>query len=94
MPELVFLIILILIIVLLTVISIKMVNSEEIGVVERLGSYYQSLEPGVYFLIPLMDKMKLVKKNQVINVNLPFTYQTNCYSKLEIEVVSINVKTI
>lgn len=94
MPELVFLIILILIIVLLTVISIKMVNSEEIGVVERLGSYYQSLEPGVYFLITLMDKMKLVKKNQVINVNLPFTYQTNCYSKLEIEVVSINVKTI
>ena len=50
--------------------SIRIVNAQEILIVERLGKYHQTLEAGLHFLIPFIDNVtyKHILKEQAIEV--------------------------
>lgn len=50
--------------------SIRIVNSQEVLIKERLGRYNQSLEAGLHFLIPFIDNItyKHILKEQAIEV--------------------------
>jgi len=50
--------------------SIRIVNAQEVLIVERLGKYHQTLEAGLHFLIPFIDNVtyKHILKEQAIEV--------------------------
>lgn len=50
--------------------SIRIVNAQEVLIVERLGKYNQTLEAGLHFLIPFIDNItyKHILKEQAIEV--------------------------
>lgn len=50
--------------------SIRIVNAQEVLIVERLGKYHQTLEAGLHFLIPFFDNItyKHILKEQAIEV--------------------------
>ncbi|NBU97657.1 MAG: paraslipin [Spirochaetia bacterium] len=50
--------------------SIRIVNAQEVLIVERLGKYHQTLEAGLHFLIPFIDIVtyKHILKEQAIEV--------------------------
>jgi regulator of protease activity HflC (stomatin/prohibitin superfamily) len=50
--------------------SIRIVNAQEVLIVERLGKYNQTLEAGLHFLIPFLDNItyKHILKEQAIEV--------------------------
>jgi regulator of protease activity HflC (stomatin/prohibitin superfamily) len=54
-----------------TVRSIRIVNAQEVLIVERLGKYKSTLEAGLHLLIPFIEKVtyKHVLKEQAIDVN-------------------------
>ena len=66
--ELIILLIFILVIGLVIGLNFKVIPQDEIGVVERLGSYHKTLEPGLHFLIPFIDRLNKVKKDQSIEI--------------------------
>lgn len=66
--ELIILLIFILVISLVIGLNFKVIPQDEIGVVERLGSYHKTLEPGLHFLIPFIDRLNKVKKDQSIEL--------------------------
>ena len=38
--------------------AVRIVPQARAGIVERLGRYNRTLEPGLHFLIPFMDKLR------------------------------------
>lgn len=49
--------------------SVKMVNQFERGLVERFGAYQKTVEPGLHFIAPFMDRMlRINMREQVIDV--------------------------
>ncbi|MCB1142077.1 MAG: paraslipin [Leptospiraceae bacterium] len=50
--------------------SIRIVNAQEVLIVERLGKYHMTLEAGLHLLIPFIDKVtyKHILKEQAIEV--------------------------
>ena len=49
--------------------SIKMVSQYERGLVESWGAYYSTVDPGLHFIVPVMQKMYRVNmREQVIDV--------------------------
>ena len=39
--------------------TVRIVSQATAGIVERLGRYHKSLEPGLHFLLPFVDKIRL-----------------------------------
>ncbi|CAD5209335.1 unnamed protein product [Bursaphelenchus xylophilus] len=50
---------------------INFVPQQEAWVVERMGRFYKILEPGVNFLIPLVDSIKYVQSLKEIAIEIP-----------------------
>jgi regulator of protease activity HflC (stomatin/prohibitin superfamily) len=50
--------------------SIRIVHSQEVMIVERLGKYYETLHAGIHILIPFIDKVTYIHtlKEQAIEV--------------------------
>lgn len=40
-------------------------------VIHRFGKYYKTLEPGIHFLIPLVDKIAFVHSLKEVVVDMP-----------------------
>ncbi|XP_043933283.1 stomatin-like protein 2, mitochondrial [Protopterus annectens] len=47
------------------------VPQQEAWVIERMGKYHRILEPGLNFLIPLLDRIKYVQSLKEIVINVP-----------------------
>jgi len=54
----------------MTIRSIRIVHSQEVMIVERLGKYYETLHAGIHILIPFIDKVTYIHtlKEQAIEV--------------------------
>jgi regulator of protease activity HflC (stomatin/prohibitin superfamily) len=52
--------IVILAILILLAMSVKVVRQSYVGLVERLGRYQRTLQPGVHVLVPMLDRMRVV----------------------------------
>ncbi|CAI4221465.1 unnamed protein product [Auanema sp. JU1783] len=50
---------------------INFVPQQEAWVVERMGKFYKILEPGINFLIPVIDKIKFVQSLKEIAIEIP-----------------------
>jgi len=49
--------------------AVKIVNQYERGLVERWGKYHRLVEPGIQFIVPLMEGIKKVDmREQVMDV--------------------------
>ena len=50
--------------------SIKIVNTGSLYIVERLGQYYKTLEPGWHLIIPFVDyvRKRVSTKQQILDV--------------------------
>ncbi len=49
--------------------AVKIVRPYQRGIVERLGKYKATMEPGLHILVPFIDKMRLVDmREQVVDV--------------------------
>lgn len=72
MPQtMIFIIILFIIIMIFTSTGIKIVPEKTVFVIERYGVYNKTLQPGMYFIIPFMDRVvKVVYLSEKV-------YQTN-----------------
>ncbi|MBY0379252.1 MAG: SPFH/Band 7/PHB domain protein [Burkholderiales bacterium] len=51
--------------------SIKIIPQERVGVVERLGRFHLSLNPGINFLIPFIDKLVIIHDMREIPIPVP-----------------------
>ncbi len=51
--------------------SIKIIPQERVGIVERLGRYHLSLNPGLHFLIPFIDKLVVVHDMREVPMVVP-----------------------
>ncbi len=40
--------------------SVKVVRQSYVGIVERLGRYQRTLQPGVHILVPFLDRQRMV----------------------------------
>jgi len=52
-------------------VGVMFVPQQEAWVVERMGKYHTILEPGLNFLIPLLDKVKYVQSLKEIAIDIP-----------------------
>ncbi|CAL2030678.1 unnamed protein product [Caenorhabditis brenneri] len=50
---------------------INFVPQQEAWVVERMGKFYKILEPGLNFLLPVIDKIKFVQNLREIAIEIP-----------------------
>ena len=50
---------------------ILFVPQQEAWVIERFGKYYRILEPGLNFLVPLIDRIKYVQSLKEIAIDIP-----------------------
>lgn len=66
-----FIIILIILIILFVKASIKVISQERVGVVERLGKYHLSLNPGIHFLIPFIDNLIVIQDMREVPLGVP-----------------------
>lgn len=68
-PELI-LLILVAVVFVAIVTSIKIVNTAEVYILERLGQFYKVLEPGWHFTIPFIDfiRKKVSTKQQILDI--------------------------
>ncbi len=41
-------------------VSVKVVRQSYVGIVERLGRYQRTLQPGVHILVPFLDRLRMV----------------------------------
>merc|ERR1719189_479212 len=51
--------------------AVLFVPQQEAWIVERMGKYHKTLEPGMNVLVPLMDKVKYVHSLKEITVDIP-----------------------
>ncbi|ESN98307.1 hypothetical protein HELRODRAFT_113932 [Helobdella robusta] len=51
--------------------AILFVPQQEAWIAERFGKFYRVLEPGLNFLIPLMDKIKYVQSLKELAIDIP-----------------------
>ena len=51
--------------------GVMFVPQQEAWVVERMGRYNKILEPGLNFLIPILDKVKYVQSLKEIAIDIP-----------------------
>ena len=60
------------IVILALITSIRIVSTGEVYIIERLGVYSRTLEPGVHFLIPLIENVvsKVSLKRQIMDADL------------------------
>jgi regulator of protease activity HflC (stomatin/prohibitin superfamily) len=58
MPALIVAGVLLLFVVLVIVRAVRIVPQAQTGIVERLGRYNRTLEPGLHFLLPFLDKLR------------------------------------
>lgn len=58
------------VILILLLLSIKVVNTGYVYVVERFGQYYKTLEPGWHIIIPLIDfvRKRISTKQQILDI--------------------------
>jgi regulator of protease activity HflC (stomatin/prohibitin superfamily) len=63
------LLILVVILLIIIAINVKIVSQAQAYVVERLGSYHKTLNTGIHFLIPIVDRLvkKVSLKEQVVD---------------------------
>jgi regulator of protease activity HflC (stomatin/prohibitin superfamily) len=47
------------------------VPQQEAWLVERMGKFNRTLEPGINFLIPLIDKVRYVQSLKEIAIDIP-----------------------
>lgn len=61
---------LVIIVVIALVVSIKIVNTGELYVIERLGQYHRCLQPGWHLIIPFIDfvRAKISTKQQILDI--------------------------
>ncbi|NXK17105.1 STML2 protein, partial [Arenaria interpres] len=52
-------------------IGVLFVQQQEAWVVERMGKFHRILEPGLNFLIPLLDRIRYVQSLKEIVINVP-----------------------
>ena len=52
-------------------VGVMFVPQQEAWVVERMGKYHTILEPGLNFLIPIIDKIKYVQSLKEIAIDIP-----------------------
>jgi regulator of protease activity HflC (stomatin/prohibitin superfamily) len=66
----VFILILLAIVLVAVLSSIKIVNTGAVYILERLGQYYKTLEPGWHFTIPFIDfvRAKVSTKQQILDI--------------------------
>ncbi len=50
---------------------IMFVPQQEAWLVERMGKFNRTLEPGINFLIPLIDKVRYVQSLKEIAIDIP-----------------------
>lgn len=50
---------------------IKFVPQQEAWIVERFGKFHRILEPGLRFLVPLVDQIKYVQSLKEITIDIP-----------------------
>ncbi len=52
------------------IVSIKIVNTGYVYVVERLGKYHRTLEPGWHIIIPYVDfvRQRISTKQQILDI--------------------------
>lgn len=50
---------------------VMFVPQQEAWVVERMGKFYKILDPGMNFLIPVLDKVKYVQSLKEIAIDIP-----------------------
>ena len=51
--------------------AVLFVPQQEAWVVERMGKFYRILNPGLNFLIPVIDKIKYVQSLKEIAIDVP-----------------------
>ena len=51
--------------------GVMFVPQQEAWVVERMGKYYSILEPGLNFLIPIVDRISYVQSLKEIAIDIP-----------------------
>jgi len=51
--------------------AVLFVPQQEAWVVERMGKFYRVLDPGINFLIPIVDKVKYVQSLKEIAIDIP-----------------------
>lgn len=50
---------------------VMFVPQQEAWIVERMGKYHKSLEPGLNVLVPVIDKVKYVQSLKEIAIDIP-----------------------
>ncbi len=63
--------------------SIRMVPAKSEFIVERLGKYSKTLEPGFHLLIPLIEKVVYIQNLKEKTIDVP---SQECFTKDEIQV--------
>lgn len=51
--------------------GVMFVPQQEAWVVERMGKFHKILEPGINFLIPVLDKVKYLQSLKEIVIDIP-----------------------
>ena len=51
--------------------SIKIIPQERIGIVERLGKFHQTLNPGLHVLVPFVDRLVVVHDMREVPLTVP-----------------------
>lgn len=51
--------------------GVMFVPQQEAWVVERMGKFHKILEPGINFLIPVLDKVKYLQSMKEIVIDIP-----------------------
>lgn len=66
----IFLVLILALVLIIILLSVKIVNTGQVYVVERLGQFHRILEPGWHFLIPFVDfvRKRVSTKQQIIDI--------------------------
>ncbi len=64
--------------------SIRLVSTKQAHIVERLGKYHGTLEPGFHALIPFFDKVSYIHDLREETIDVP---PQECFSKDEVNII-------
>jgi regulator of protease activity HflC (stomatin/prohibitin superfamily) len=63
--------------------SLRLVPTQSVYIVERLGKYSRSLKPGFHALVPFLDKVAFIRDLKELTVDVP---PQECFTRDEVQV--------